>query len=228
MQTALEPVGTTMYVWGGGWGEETASSKYTTRIGVSPSWKKFYKKQKRNYDYTETKFQTADGLDCSGYVGWCIYNIMNTVSGKEGYVMPAKDMAYNYAKRGWGEYTEMRKVKNFQAGDIMSSPGHVYIAAGQCGDGSVVLFHSSPPGVQISGTVTPSGEGNSQACKLANQYMKKYFPKWYKKFGSDIKDIGYLTGYSQMRWNISGTSVMSDPDGYRNRTAEQILEDIFK
>ncbi|MDO5541453.1 MAG: hypothetical protein Q4F83_15535 [Eubacteriales bacterium] len=228
LKTALEPVGTTMYVWGGGWGKIAASSKYTTRIGVSPAWKKFYKKQKKNYDYTKTRFQIADGLDCSGYAGWCIYNIMNTVSGKRGYVMPAKNMAYNYAKRGWGEYTEMSKVKNFRAGDIMSSSGHVYIVVGQCGDGSVVLLHSSPPGVQISGTETPSGNRNSQAGKLANQYMKKYFPKWYKEFGNDIKDRTYLTEYNRMRWDISGKSVMFDPDGYRNKTAEQILEDIFK
>ena len=229
LKTALQPVGSTMYVWGGGWNRaDTGAGREARTIGVSPAWKRFCKKQKKTYDYRKNRYRITNGLDCSGYVGWCIYNIMNTVSGKKGYVMPARKMAYSYAKNGWGTYTKKSRVKNFRAGDIMSSSAHVYIVVGQCRDGSVVLMHSSPPGVQISGTAAPSGRQNSQAVKLARKYMKNYFPDWYKKYGSAVKDSSYLTSYDRMRWDLSGKSVMSDPDGYRNKTAGEILKDLFQ
>lgn len=109
----------------------------------------------------------------------------------------------------------------------MSSSGHVWMVVGQCNDGSVVLLHSSPPGVQLAGTPTPSGKTNSRAVKLAATYMKKYFPKWYRKYPDCSVSYQYLTQYAQMRWDVSGKSVMSDPEGYRNKNANQILKDLF-
>ena len=58
--------------------------------------------------------------------------------------------------------------------------------------------------------------------------MKKYYPVWYKKFGDCSRGISYLTDYHQMRWDISGKSVMTDPDHYRKKSAEQILKDLFR
>lgn len=111
----------------------------------------------------------------------------------------------------------------------MSTPaGHVYMVVGSCKDGSMVFLHSSPPGVTLCGTTTPSGKTNSQAVKLARKYMKKYYPVWYKKFGDCSRGISYLTDYHQMRWDISGKSVMTDPDHYRKKSAEQILKDLFR
>lgn len=228
LQTSLKPVGSTMYVWGGGWNEaDTGSGREARTIGVSKRWKSFFKKQSKHYNYNLTRYQIHDGLDCSGYVGWCIYNIMNTKSGRSGYVMAASKMASDYAKRGWGTYRSAGKVTDYRAGDIMSSSGHVYIVIGQCRDGSVVLMHSSPPGVQISGTATKSGRRNSQAVKLATKYMKKYFPQWYKKYPENARGADYLRGYSQMRWDLSGKKIMSDPEGLRNMTADKVLEAIF-
>lgn len=232
LQIAMQPVGSTMYIWGGGWNKaDTGAGKEACTIGVSPRWKTFFKKQKKNYDYRKTRYQISNGLDCSGYVGWCVYNAMNTSSGKEGYVMKAEQMAKNFAGRGWGTYVSRSRVKNYKAGDIMSSScsdcGHVWIVVGECRDGSVVLVHSSPPGVQLAGTPTPSGKKNSQAVKLATRYMKKYYPQWYKKYPNCSKGISYLKHYAQMRWDVSGTSVLTDPDGYRNMTADQILKNLF-
>ena len=232
LQIAMQPVGSTMYIWGGGWNKaDTGAGKEARTIGVSPRWKTFFKKQKKNYDYRKTRYQISNGLDCSGYVGWCVYNAMNTSSGKEGYVMKAEQMAKNFAGRGWGTYVSRSRVKNYKAGDIMSSScsdcGHVWIVVGECRDGSVVLVHSSPPGVQLAGTPTPSGKKNSQAVKLATRYMKKYYPQWYKKYPNCSKGISYLKHYAQMRWDVSGTSVLTDPDGYRNMTADQILKNLF-
>ena len=228
LQTGLQPVGSTMYVWGGGWSRNGAS-KEARRLGVSTSWKKFYKKQKKGYNYHKYLYQSSKGLDCSGYIGWCIYNVLEETDGKKGYVLYAQNMARNYASRGWGTFTNRSKVKNYKAGDIMSTPaGHVYMVIGSCKDGSVVFLHSSPPGVTLCGTTTPSGKTNSQAVKLARKYMKKYYPAWYKKFGDCSRGISYLTDYHQMRWDISGKSVMTDPDHYRKKSAEQILKDLFR
>ena len=232
LQIALQPVGSTMYVWGGGWNKaDTGAGKEARTIGVSPRWKAFFKKQNKNYNYRKTRYQISNGLDCSGYVGWCVYNAMNTTSGKEGYVMKAEKMAKNFASRGWGTYNARSRVRNYRAGDIRSSScsdcGHVWIVVGECKDGSVVILHSSPPGVQLAGTPTPSGKKNSQAVKLAARYMKKYYPKWYKKYPNCAKGSSYLKHYAQMRWNVSGNSVFTDPDGYRSMTADEILKDLF-
>lgn len=226
--TGLEPVGTTMYVWGGGWNKaDTGAGKEARSIGVSPQWEKFFKKQTSSYDYKKTRYQISNGLDCSGYIGWCVYNILNTTDGKAGYVMSSKKMAGNFASRGWGTYTAKKSVKNYRAGDIMSSGGHVWMVVGQCSDGSVVLLHSSPPGVQLAGTPSKKGKTESKAVKLASSYMKKYYPEWYKKYPNCAKDTQYLTQYAQMRWNITGAAIMTDPDGYRNMSADKILKDLF-
>lgn len=228
LQTALQPVGSTMYVWGGGWNKaDTGAGTEAVTIGVSPNWKKFFNKQTSSYDYNTTRYQISNGLDCSGYIGWCIYNILNTESGNEGYVMAASKMASDFASRGWGTYTARNKVKNYRAGDIMSSSGHVWMVVGQCSDGSVVLLHSSPPGVRLAGTPSSSGSTNSQAVKLATSYMKKYYPKWYAKYPSCTASSQYLTNYARMRWDLSGDMIMTDPDNYRNMSAAQILKDLF-
>ncbi len=228
--TALEPVGSTVYVWGGGWNEaDTGAGLEATTIGVSPRWESFFNQQDSSYNYNNTRYQIHDGLDCSGYIGWCIYNILETDNGKPGYVMSAKLMAPNFASRGWGTFTAAGNVRNYRAGDIMSTAsGHVWMVVGQCSDGSVVILHSSPPGVQLMGTPTPGGNTNSEAVALARQYMQKYFPTWYQKFPNCSRDGSYLTNYSQMRWDISGNMIMSDPDKYRNKTADQILADLFR
>lgn len=232
LQTGLKPVGSTMYVWGGGWNKaDTGAGTEARTMGVSSKWKKFFKKQTASYDYRTTKYQISNGLDCSGYIGWCIYNVMNTKSGNPGYVMYAEKMAKEFASWGWGKYISRNRVKDYRAGDIMSSScsdcGHVWMVVGQCSDGSVVLLHSSPPGVQLCGTPSKKGTANSKAVKLAASYMKKYYPEWYKKYPNCARGSSYLSHYSQMRWSLSSSSVMADPDGYRNMSAEQILKDLF-
>lgn len=226
--TGLQPVGSTMYVWGGGWNKaDTGAGTEAVTIGISAKWKKFFEKQTSSYDYRTTRYQISNGLDCSGYIGWCIYNILNTENGKKGYVMLAQKMARNFASRGWGTYTAKSGVKNYRAGDIMSSSGHVWMVVGQCSDGSVVLLHSSPPGVQLAGTPSRSGKTSSRAVKLAKYYMKKYYPGWYSKYPNCAVSGQYLTQYARMRWDLTGDMIMTDPDNYRNMSADEILKDLF-
>ncbi|MBR1865097.1 MAG: hypothetical protein IJ801_01170 [Lachnospiraceae bacterium] len=233
LQTAIAPIGSTMYVWGGGWNKaDTAAGKDAKRIGLSPAWRAFAANKGASYNYRNYRYQIHDGLDCSGYVGWCVYNVLNTKNNKKGYVYSASKQAGQFAKLGFGSYTPADKVTEYQAGDIMSSTctccGHVWIVVGACADGSVVLVHASPAGVQICGTVTPEGKKNSEAYRLARQYMKKYYKTWYEKYPDVSRGATYLSHYGQMRWRTGGSDViLSDPDGYKDMSAEEILKDLF-
>ena len=105
-------------------------------------------------------------------------------------------------------------------------PGGIVIGA--CEDGSVVLVHASPAGVQLSGTTTPKGKKKSEAYQLAKKYMKKFYKSWYNRYPNVSKSSAYLSHYAQMRWKTAGKNiVLSDPDGYRNMSAEEVLEDLF-
>lgn len=225
LKTAMEPVGQTMYVWGGGWNEEdTAAGTEAKTIGVSSQWKDFFEQQDANYNYQDTLYQIHDGLDCSGYVGWAIYNTMETKSGQNGYVMLSGAMASTYASYGWGSYYSKDQVKDFLPGDIMSNEEHVYIVLGTCEDGSVLLVHSSPPGVRICGTDS-FGTGQSQAIALAQQIMSDYYPEWYDKYPDCTVDSSYLVDYDQFRWNIK---TFSDASNLQKKSADQIINLLFQ
>lgn len=233
LKIAIAPVGSTMYVWGGGWNEEdTGAGREARSIGLSPAWKNFAEDKDSGYNYRNYRYQIHDGLDCSGYVGWCVYNVLNTKDNGRGYVKDASKQAAEFAELGLGSYCSPSEVTNYQPGDIMSSAcnccGHVWIVVGTCEDGSVVLAHSSPPGVQLSGTVTLSGRTDSQAFLLAEHYMKTYYNDWYERYPAVCKNSAYLSHYGQMRWYTTGeNAILSDPDGYCNMSAEEILEDLF-
>ena len=224
LEVALQPVGKTMYIWGGG-----HQGPEQTMIGVSPQWEKFFQQQTSRYSYKNTRWQYRNGLDCSGYVGWVMYNTFNTKSNHGSFTMLAQDMTRTYSNWGWGEYKSARKFKIHQAGDVMSlASGHVYIVIGRCADGSVVLVHSSPQGCMINGTVSKKGKKKSQAWKLARKYMRRYYPEWMAKYKDVRRSISYLKRYSKMSWYIdTQNSVMSDPEGLRNMNAEQVLQIIF-
>ena len=233
LKTAIAPIGSTMYVWGGGWNKaDTGAGTDAKRIGLSPAWRSFAKNKKSSYNYKNYRYQIHNGLDCSGYVGWAVYNVLNTKGNKKGYVYSASKQAKNLSKAGFGSYKEASQVKDYKAGDLMSSTckccGHVWIVIGQCEDKSVVLVHSSPAGVQINGTVTPNGKKNSQAVKLSQKYMKKYYRQWYNRYSKMDRGSSYLSHYGQMRWTTTGEHVvLSDPDGYQNMSPEGILKDLF-
>ena len=229
--TALQPVGNTMYVWGGGWNEEDDGAGYETRrIGVSPRWKQFADRQTADYDFKKTRYQIHDGLDCSGYIGWIIYNVFEEYAGKKGYVMPAAYMAWEFAGMGWGRYTPAEHVTDWKAGDIMSAKGHVWMALGMCEDCSVLLLHASPPGVSLCGTagsrrgkhsgISGDLKEKSMAELLAENYMCKYYPEWYERYPNCSRDAAYLRKSAQMRWN-RGT--LSDAEKLTEKSASEVL-----
>lgn len=213
-----------MYVWGGGWNEEdTAAGEEARSIGESPRWREFADMQGRSYNYQNTRYQIHDGLDCSGYVGWVVYNVFENTDGNPGYVEKATGMAESFSSNGWGTYVPSYHVTDWKPGDIMSMKGHVWISLGMCEDGSVVLLHASPPGVILNGTRLKGG-GKSQAIELAEYYMQTYYPDWYEKYPDCAKENFYLTRSAQMRWN---RETLADEEGIAEMTAEEVLELLF-
>lgn len=266
LSTAFMPVGTTLYVYGGGWDWQDVGSAIQTRtIGVSDDWVRFFQSQDENYTYRdedgdETKKDAANsyypyggyneyyyaGLDCSGYIGWTLYNVMNTESNQDGYVMGSTKTAKTLAEKGWGEWTQEfekpadHENSDFLPGDVFSISGHVWICVGTCEDGSILILHSTPA---LSRTGQPGGgpelsaigaDESCEAYRLADSYMSKYFPEWYERYPVALKDYeqyttidGEYTG--KFSWNLTGENGgISDPDGYQNMTPEEILEDLFK
>jgi hypothetical protein len=128
---------------------------------------------------------------------------------------------------GMGEYIARRDVKRHRAGDIMSSNcsccKHVYICVGDCDDGSLVLLHSSPCGVRISGSCTASGDERSEAVAVAEKYMKYYYPRWYERYPYISVPTSYLTHYEQLSNNF-----FTDREGLREMKPDEILSLMFK
>ena len=164
----------------------------------------------------------------SGFVGWAAYQVMQTKSGVgSGYTVVSGSVGSYYKSLGWGSIVTQAKLAStdykLYPGDVGYNDGHTWIVLGQCSDGSAVIVHSTPQaGCQISGTPTPSGNYSSEAIALAQQYMSKY--EGYTKYDYHTSSGNYIRQGNFLRWN---NSTLSDPDGYRNMTAAQILADLF-
>lgn len=224
LHNAKMPLGSTLYVWGGGWNEaDDGAGTEAVTLGPSPRWKSFYEENDASYDYHDTKYQIHDGLDCSGYLGWVVYNTFENENGKAGYVMSSTQMAETFAGKGWGTYTAASEVTDWKVGDVMSMKGHVWIALGTCDDQSVLLLHASPPGVRLCGTLMEDGS-ESKAVELARKYTKANYPDWHGRYPSYGVDRNYLSRSSQMRWN---TETFSDALSFQSMTPEELLGWMF-
>ncbi len=229
LATAMMPLGTTLYVYGGGWNwQDDGASLQATTIGLPQSWVKFFQNQNTAYHYNSyfphggwNQYYYA-GADCSGYLGWTIYNTLHTVSGEEGYVGPSGKMAADLARRGLGKLV----TGPLLPGDILSMQGHVYLSLGTCPDGSVVILHSTPnttggAGVQLSAL---GYNRECQAWQLANFYMNQYFPQWAERYGDQVlclSPAAYApTGHFRF-------TLLEDPEGLQNTTPEQVLTVLF-
>jgi 5-hydroxyisourate hydrolase-like protein (transthyretin family) len=233
LQNAMLACGRTLYIWGGGW-----DSSDTQKIGYYPSWENFFlangdaSYNRHNYEYSY-----GSGVDCSGFMAWAIYNTVYTTNGQinlleeDGNYYNSTLMASRLANLQWAYLGKAASTSSLESGDIVSMSGHVWMVIGVCDDGSVVLVHSSPAGsaygggVQISGTINDAGSSDSQAYRLAKQYMNKYFFEW--PFPTASVGSAYLQYNNFAEWNTRG-GVLTDPDGYQKMSAEAILKDLFK
>lgn len=259
LASALQPVGTTLYIYGGTWDwQDDESSINSTSIGIADSWVDFFQYQDADYSYSLDETDNARdyypngswnqyyyaGIDCSGYVGWAIYNTLNQTDGNEGYVMSATKMAKTFSEKGWGTYTQdisipkNDKESNFKPGDIFSMNGHVWICLGTCSDGSIVIMHSTP---SDSKTGKPGGgaqisalgyDKDCEAYKLADYYMTRYYPKWSERYDAVLKDINAYTEFKmdskagKFSWDLEN-GVITDPDNFVNKSPENILKELF-
>ena len=226
IRTALIPVGKTLYVWGGGWNQDdSGAGESSLSLGARCTWEIFFNLYGKEYDFEKTRLMRNMGLDCSGYIGWVLYNVFYGEQKRNGFVFKAKDTAFKLHEMNFGFYRPKEEITDFMAGDIMSGKSHVYMVLGSCSDGSVVILHSSPPGVQISGTYTPEGKVESMAVLIAERCVEEHFPIWYNKFGFSPRSEIYLKDYNQFRWS---EELISDAEGYRQMNADEIIKDIFK
>ena len=256
LQTALEPVGTALYVFGGGWNwQDNGAAPQARALGVSPDWVRFFRNQDATYTYKDRdgKEENRDpkmsyypfgdfnqyyyaGLDCSGYVGWAVYNALETESGRPGYVGGANGMAKRFSEMGLGTCTKDEPLNQaLQPGDIVSMDGHVWISLGVCADGSGVILHSTPSmsrlgqpggGVQI-GAVAESEQ--SEAYRLADQYMTHYYPAWHKRYPTALKSPALyfalkLEESGRFSWNLE---TLADPEGITGMRPDQVLGLLF-
>jgi glucan-binding YG repeat protein len=222
---ALQPVGKALYVWGGGWND-------STRKGISQTWVDWYNSQSSSYNYNNYRdlstANRAKGLDCSGFVGWSAYQVMQSTSGVgSGYTVVSGQIGSYYKSLGWGSIVTQSMLSasdwTLKPGDIGYNDGHTWIVLGQCSDKSIVIVHSTPQaGCQISGTPTPTGDYSSEAIALAKKYMSQY--SGYTKYNYNTSAGNYIRNGNYLRWN---SSTLSDPDGYLNKTADEILLDLF-
>lgn len=221
LSAAMEPVGRCMYVYGGGWDDHTyGAAEETKTVGASPNWYEFFKQCDESYDYEHVYGHSHDGLDCTGYIGYSVYQVFEDAYSDSGYVVESSLMPENYAKVFGGEVVPPSEITEYRPGDIMGIKGHVCIAIGTCEDGSLLFTHASPPVISLCGTPTPDGEENSQAVALAEKYMKKYFPECSEKYENWSRNLTYLTKFRLYQWD---RGVLTDPEGFDEKTPEEIL-----
>ena len=235
IQNALKPVGKTLYVWGGGWNvTDNGSGETTLYEGVWPQWEQYFWNNKNNYSYRPGQIAWENGnrdyrfwgLDCSGYIGWTVYNSVQKGRSTGGYVTASTKIADSLAWYGFGNAVSCTPNSAFYPGDIVSIKGHCFLCLGQCQDGSVLILHSTPNGgVQMSGTV--KGGSSSLASRLAQEFMQEYYPDWCSCFGKEgrqsVNASDYLYG-TKFSWQNAGA--VYDAQGLKGKTAEQILNYI--
>lgn len=251
LAAALQPVGTTLYLYGGGWNwQDDGPARQAVSIGLPQSWVAFFQSQGPDFAYRADSCPAHSwypfggynqyyyaGADCSGYLGWTIYQVMHTLSSGGGYVCPAAGMARCLAERwGFGTWSRQAEAGAFRPGDICSVKGHVWLCLGACRDGSLVILHATPSpsrtgkpggGVQLSGLGSTPG---CRAAELAKYYMSACFPAWSGRYRAVWKPLDRYTALDgetagRFSWHLGGAGLL-DPEGYGRLGAEDILSDL--
>ena len=242
LATAMTPLGQALYVYGGGWNwQDTGAGSQAVSIGTAPELCAFFRRQDGCYSYRDfypvggRNCYYFAGLDCSGYLGWAVYNTLHEKSCLPGYVCSAQEMARDFTRRGWGLLAE--DTGSLRPGDVCSISGHVWLCVGTCSDGSILLAHSSPSesrlgcpggGVQLS-ALSPSDSNNCAALALAESVMKRHCPLWYRRYAPVRKPYAVYTDFpgGVFRWTLGVGGILTDPDGFAALCAEEIVTRLF-
>lgn len=160
LHNVLKPVGSTLYVWGGGWNAaDDGSGETALHVGVWPEWKTWFHRHRNGYSYVPGRIswengnreQRFFGLDCSGYIGWCLYQmrelernmsalqtqipyrgpqeriengIQRNRRSRTGYVVPGVEMAASLADHGYGSVRNCTPVDAFKS-EYDINPGNI-------------------------------------------------------------------------------------------------------
>ena len=221
MKTALGPVGTTLYIFGGGWDwQDIGASVQVKSIGVSPDWVRFFNSNDETFTYRDKDGNDENkdpensyypygqyneyyyaGLDCSGYVSWVLNNTFNSEKVETDYFCGSIKATIMLSDKGLGTWTHDKEyINDIRPGDIICIRGHIWISLGRCSDGSILVLHSTPSysrAGQPGGGVQISAIGESTDCeayKLADKYMSEYYKEWYSRYPVKLCDPEvYLT-----------------------------------
>ncbi|WP_418985238.1 hypothetical protein [Agathobaculum sp.] len=238
LRTAMQPIGTTLYIYGGGWNEQDTGADVAARAPLpSPAWRAFFLSQNVAYDYRrflDPRFRRC-GLDCSGYLGWTLCATLHSEPQNEGYVCPSTEMAGRLAARGLG--TLLRFPTDFLPGDVFSMSGHVWLCVGACRDGSLVIAHSSPTpdrigtgrggGAQLSALPPDDSNLSCEALTLARHYMRR-FPTWSARYAAQAKPRAQYTVLpDNPNSGLFRFTALSDPENIKNQDAPTILSALF-
>lgn len=256
LATAMQPLGSCEYIYGGGWNwQDDGGDVQTQTIGMSPTWNRFFQAQDAHFIYDNEKdveHTTAQhqginayhyaGLDCSGFVGWAIYNTLETEDGLDSYVNGCRISEDMQIKRHMGKFTDGEwELGDLRPGDIVCTDGHVWVYLGGCSDGSAVILHCSVEpsredgkggGVMLS-ALSPSNDQNCEAIQLIREYIPRVCPEWYKRYEPVVKDYDVYVHFPReehgglFRWSLAGGEQLSDPEGYANMDAASILNDVL-
>lgn len=238
LRTAMQPMGTTLYLYGGGWNEQDTGADVAARAPLpSPAWRAFFLSQNAAYDYRrflDPRFRRC-GLDCSGYLGWTLCATLHSQPQNVGYVCPSTEMAGRLAARGLG--TLLRSPTDFLPGDVFSMSGHVWLCVGACRDGSLVIAHSTPSpdrtgtgrggGVQLSALPPDDSKLSCEALTLARHYMRR-FPTWSARYAAQAKPRAQYTVLpDNPNSGLFRFTALSDPENIKNQDAPTILSALF-
>ena len=260
LKTAMEPVGRVLYVFGGGWNwQDTGAHENARHIGISSDWQRFFDEQDKRYTYRDpdgdekkkdacTSYYPYGGfnqygyagLDCSGYIGWTIYNTLHEKSGETGFVSNSTGMAKKLSACGYGDWFKPAAGERplLCPGDIVSISGHVYMALGTCADGSVLIAHSTPSpsragqpggGVQIGAVGT---DGSCAAYRMADGILRSVYPAWYRRYPACLKEPAVYFDFTKddagvFRWRSGAAGGLTDPDGVQDMTADAVRQMLF-
>lgn len=258
LKIAMEPVGCTEYIYGGAWNwQDDSGAPQAQTIGLPHEWPDFFNEQDAHFLYDDedniqksfSQYQGINGYyyagaDCSGYVGWALYNLLNTESGGESYVDGCMISENLDTEHHLGQFTADKwELRDLKPGDIISTDEHVWIYMGGCSDGSGVILHSTVissradglgGGVQLS-ALDPSGNENCEAFQIVKGYMSTCYPKWYSRYEPVLKDYDTYVHFPRedygglFRWDLSGKKGnLEDPEGYSSMNAAEILADLFR
>ena len=129
-----------------------------------------------------------------------------------------------------------KTLKNFLQTALMPVGTTLYIYGGGWDwqdVGSSVQTRTGQPGggVQLS-ALNKDSDKDCEAYKLADKYMSTYYPEWYERYETAVKDSETYFSFEGEKaglfiWDVIDGNGLTDPDGIQNMSPEEVLKVLF-